>query len=128
VKKLFLFGLFVGLFFVGSKVHAGGFGDVIAVSTSTRFQNRCNYALQVAAVNVMAEVSTTTAHRQRVDFAIKVFNGTGPTLSEVALATLTNATIAGEENSATLPDQGVPDGDIQFAINALFNALAGVAN
>jgi len=43
---------------------------------------------------------------------------------------LTNSTIAAESDvtKPTAGAYGIPDSDIQFAVNSLFNALAGVSN
>jgi hypothetical protein len=104
---------------------AASFDSVVIIATNSGFQNRCNYALMVAAINVVAELNTTASHQQRVNYAKIVLAG-GANLLQVALAVLTNTTIAAEAVSATTPDFAIPDGDIQFAVNSLFNALAGV--
>jgi hypothetical protein len=101
------------------------FHDFTTISTNAGFQGRCLYALTVAAVNVVAESNATASHQQRVNYAKTVLNG-GANIVNVCLAVLTNSTIAGEAVAATTPDYAIPDSDIQFAVNSLFNALAGV--
>jgi hypothetical protein len=101
------------------------FDDLNTIANNAGFQGRCLYALEVAAVAVMAEVNTTTQHFNRLTFARTVLNGSVTGL-RVALAVLTNSTIASEAVAATTPDYAIPDGDIQFAVNSLYNALAGI--
>jgi hypothetical protein len=92
-----------------------------AVRNDMDLAGRVEYALMVAAVNIMAEVNTTPSHATRVIYATKVLTGTASIRSAV-LAVLTNATIAADATSASILDS-----DIQFAVNSVFNALAGVA-
>lgn len=88
------------------------------------FQQRIGYALNVAAINAYNEAGTVTGHAARAAYATKVLNGEY-NLFAVSLAVLTNSTIAAEGNSASQPGNAIPDGDIQFAINSIFSALAG---
>jgi hypothetical protein len=103
------------------------FDDLNTIASNSGFQGRCLYALQVAAVDVMSESNTTTYHQQRIDYARAVISGSANAL-QVALAVLTNATIAAEAAVATTPDYAIPDSDIQYAVNTLYNALAGVGS
>jgi hypothetical protein len=91
------------------------------VRNDDHFAGRVEYCLYVAAVNIMAEVNTTPSHAARVTYATKVLSGQA-SIRPVVEAVLTNSTIASAVDAAS-----VPDGDIQFAVNSLFNALAGVA-
>lgn len=91
------------------------------VRNDQAFQGRVEYALYVAAVNVMAEVNTTLNHAARVVYAKTVLNGSAP-IHPAVVAVLTNSTIAAAADSTA-----VVDSDIQFAVNSLFNALSGVA-
>lgn len=102
------------------------FDDIYNISKDTGFRGRCQYALTVASVNVLAEVNTTTNHAARVVYAKDVLDGNA-LIPVVAMAVLTNSTIAGEATATTLPDFAIPDSDIQFSINSLFNSLAGVS-
>lgn len=102
------------------------FSDLITIANDSGFRGRCFYALEVAAINIMSEDSGTASHAQRVAYAITVLNGSA-SIFQVSVAILTNSAIAGEADVTTLPGcTSVPDGDIQFAVNSLFNALAGV--
>lgn len=103
------------------------FDDLETIANNAGFQGRVNHALQVAAENIMTEDPTTARHEDRVAFARKVINGE-VSMAEVAQQVLTNATIAAEAVAATTPDFAIPDGDIQFAINSLFNVLAGIGS
>lgn len=103
------------------------FDDLNTIANNAGFQGRCLYALEVAACNIMTEANQTAYHQQRVNFAVQVINGSVSGL-RIALAVLTNATIAAEAVAATTPDYGIADGDIQFTINSLFNTLAGIGS
>lgn len=107
------------------------FAQLAQIAASQEFQQRVSYAMNVAAANVYAEAGTVTGHAARAGFAIKVANGSY-NLPAAAIAVLTNATIAAEATVSN-PQQGVattlntiPDADIQFAVNSLWNLLAGV--
>ena len=103
------------------------FTDLGTISQNGPFQFRVQYAMNVAAINIYNEVPTTQGHVARVAFAEKVLAG-NYSIQSVCLAVLTNATIAAEANVATSPANGgfgIPDGDIQFSVNAIWNALAG---
>lgn len=92
---------------------------VIAGDSTWRF--RCRYLLMKAAIAVMSEDPGTTNHANRVFFAKKVISG-GVAVEEVAIAVLTNSTIA----AATYPADA-PDGDLEFTINSMFDAFADSA-
>lgn len=104
---------------------AATFSDLGAIARDVNFTSRVNYAMTVAAVNVYAEAGSTNGHPARSAFAVRVLNGQF-NIAFVCLAVLTNATIAGEAVLATTPGFAIPDGDIQFSVNSLWNALAGV--
>jgi len=128
--------LFIGLlFFVKPAFASLATGDLVSISTDTRFQNRVNFYLQQSAINVVAESTSTANHPLRVAFAKSIITGTliipfsqsnNLNLQRYAIEVLTNSSIAAE---ATLigPDFGIPDGDIQFAVQTLFNAWSGVS-
>src|SRR5258705_14021190 len=103
---------------------AASFSDLGTISKDVNFQGRVQYALMVAAVNVYSE-GTTPGHPARLAFAKQVFANTF-SIQAACLMVLTNATIAAEANVATTPGFAIPDGDIQFAVNSLWNDLAGV--
>jgi hypothetical protein len=100
------------------------FSQLTTISNNGDFQNRVAYSLLVAAVNVYSELSSTPGHIARSKFATTVVNGQF-NIQPIALAVLTNSTIAAEANILTTPGFAIPDADIQFAVNSLWNALAG---
>ncbi len=99
------------------------YSDLITIAGNNGFQNRIKYALTQAAVSVYNESSSTTGHTARVAYATSVIQG-NYNLAPAALAVLTNTTIGAEATLATAPDFGIPDTDIQFAVNSLWSALA----
>ncbi len=107
------------------------YDDLITIAGNGGFQNRVKYALASAAVSVYNELSSTTGHNQRVAYATSVIQG-NYNLAPAALAVLTNTTIASEASlgtapgsvPATAPGFNIPDSDLQFAVNSLWNALA----
>lgn len=104
---------------------AATFSDLGAIASNPNFQSRVNYAMMVAAVNVYSELTSVTGHPARFAFALKVFAGAfNPFFA--CLMILTNATIAGKATLATIPDFAIPDSDIQFTVNSLWNDFAGV--
>jgi len=99
------------------------YDDLIKIAGNDGFQQRIKYALMSAAVNIYSEATSTTGHAARGVLASQVIQGSYNAAS-VPLAVLTNTTIAGEATLASAPDYGIPDGDIQFAVNSLWNALS----
>lgn len=106
---------------------AASFDDISTISANTAFQSRCQYALIVAAIDVMSEANTTGGHAQRLEYAKQVLQAQ-VSLVVVAMAVLTNATIGAEAVAATTPGYAIPDSDIQFAVNSIFNALSGIGS
>jgi hypothetical protein len=96
----------------------------IAEQPSTR--SRVEYCLKKAAVAVMAEEANTASHAERVIFAKKVLAGEA-SIPNATLAAMTNSTITAAGAPNTAPNFGVTDGDLEFTINSMFNAFAGVA-
>lgn len=96
----------------------------IAEQPTTRA--RVEYCLKKAAVAVMAEAANTDSHAERVVFAKKVLAGEA-SITNAALAVMTNATITAAGETNTSPNYGVSDGDLEFTVNSMFNAFAGVA-
>lgn len=104
---------------------AASLSDLGTIAKDANFQIRVGEAMEVAAVNVYAESPGTTGHGQRKAFALLVFNSNYSPLAACEMV-LTNATIAAEANVATTPGFAIPDADIQFAVNSLWNDFAGV--
>jgi hypothetical protein len=121
MKKLF----FLSLFFLLKPVFASlNDGDLMTIANDNRFQSRCSYTLDVAAVNVIAESTTTANHIQRTSYAKNVVAGNF-TPKTIAIGVLTNSTIAAEAALGSA-DFSIPDSDIQFTVNTLFNDFAGI--
>ena len=99
------------------------YDDLITIAGNNGFQNRIKYALTSAAISVYNEQSSTTGHTARVAYATSVIQGSY-NLPSVTLAVLTNSTISAEATLSSAPDFGIPDTDLQFAVNSLWNALA----
>lgn len=102
------------------------FSDLGTIASDGNFQNRVRYAMTVAAVNVYSELANTMGHPARVAFALKVIAGAF-SIANACLTILTNSTIAAEANIATTAGGGyaIPDADIQFAVNSLWNHFSG---
>ena len=98
------------------------YDDLMTMAGNNGFQNRIKYALAQAAVSVYNELSSTTGHAARVAYASNVIAG-NYNLGPATLAVLTNSTISAEATLGSA-DFGIPDTDIQFAVNSLWNALA----
>lgn len=100
------------------------YDDLITIAGNTRFQDRIKYALTQAAISVYNEASSTTGHVARVGYATGVIGGSY-NLAAASLAVLTNSTIAAEATLSTGPPGfSIPDGDIQFAVNSVWDALS----
>ena len=99
------------------------YDDLITIAGNNGFQNRIKYALTQAAVSVYNEASSSTGHTARLAYAVGVIGGSY-NLASATLAVLTNSTIAAEATLSSAPDFAIPDTDIQFAVNSLWNALA----
>ena len=104
------------------------YDDINTVAKDAGFQGRCLYALYIAANTALSEVSTTANHQVRVDFARKVIAGTydGAALP-LARALLTISSLNSTLVAATTPDFGITDTQVQNAMTAAYNALAGVS-
>lgn len=99
------------------------FSDISRTAHDEDFRRRVAYALTVAALAAYNEAGTVQNHTLRAAYATKVL-ASNFDLPGAVLGVLTNATIATEANSATTGN-GIPDSDIQFAVNSIYNALAG---
>lgn len=103
------------------------FAQLGLIVQEPEFQQRVRYAMSVAATNVYAEGSGVTGHAARAAFAVRVLSGNFD-IQSACYGVLTNSTIATE---ATIPASGppagnsIPDADIQFAVNSIWNVLAG---
>ncbi len=98
--------------------------DLITIAGNNGFQDRIKYALTSAAISVYNELSSTTGHATRVDYARSVLGG-NLNLPSASLAVLTNTSIATGASLSSPPYFAIIDSDIQFAVNSLWDALAG---
>lgn len=125
MKLIFLL-VVITFFTIISSVSAANLQDCNTIANDAAFRGRCREAVTIAAANVMAESNTTTSHAQRILFAASILQGGGSDYQN-ALTVLSNSTIAAEATTASLPGcTAIPDSDIQFAVNSLFNAMAGI--
>ncbi len=99
------------------------YNDLVTIANNNAFQNRVKYALESAAISIYNEASSSTGHTARVAYASGVIGG-NYSLFPTALAVLTNSTLGSEANLAHPPDFGIPDSDLQFAVNSMWDALA----
>ncbi len=99
------------------------YDDLIKIAGNSGFQERVKYALMSAAVSVYNELSSTTGHTPRVAYANSIIAG-NYNLGPASLGVLTNTSIAAEATIGSAPDFSIPDSDIQFAVNSLWNAFA----
>ncbi|TNG03796.1 MAG: hypothetical protein EP297_00135 [Gammaproteobacteria bacterium] len=87
--------------------------------------DRVGFYVIKASIAIMNEVNTTPNHTERVAFANKVF------ISDYDLMNYTNAVLSNPTNmtnfDATESDYGISDPDMEFTVNAAYNAFAGVA-
>lgn len=99
------------------------YADLGQIAQQTEFLNRVRCALFQAAIAAYNEGSGATGHAARAAFATKVLNGQYD-LSAASNAVLTNSTIISEA-IANQSGNGVPDSDLQFVMNSVYNGLAG---
>jgi hypothetical protein len=102
------------------------FVEMTYIAGQPSIQARVEYCLKKAAVAVMAEAANTENHADRVVFAKKVLDGEAG-ITHATMAAMTNSTITAGGNPAAAPNFGVSDGDLEFTVNSMFNAFAGVA-
>jgi hypothetical protein len=109
-----------------SDLNAGGVipaGTVVLSTTA----NTVTLSANVTGAGVASgdSVSFVANHSGRAAFAIKVGQG-NYNLSAAAQQVLTNATIGTEAANDGSQTNLIPDADIQFAVNSLWNLLAGI--
>lgn len=97
-------------------------GTTVLSVTATTVTLSANVA--GAGVGKLDTISFVANHAARASFASKVASGTY-NLLDVVYAVLGNSTIAAEAVYATQPDFAIPDSDIQFSVNSLWNLFAG---
>lgn len=99
------------------------YSELAITATDADFRRRVAYALTIAAVNVYAEGNAIAAHQARAAYATKVLSRQYD-LDGVVFGVLAHPKISDGADSST-KNNGVSDENMQFAVNSLFNALAG---
>jgi len=102
------------------------YDEMQTIAGNTAFLRRVEYCLKKAAVAVMAEDAATVAHAERVTYANTVLDGAA-SVSEATKAVVTNATLTTNGDPDAGPLFGISDSDLEFTVNSMYNALAGVA-
>ena len=91
------------------------------------WRDRVYYYRLRSAIAIMSEDPGTTSHAERVTYAKLVISGVQP-IDDYALGVATNSTIqAALDPDAGSPTWGVPDNDVEFTVNSLINAFAGIS-
>ena len=102
------------------------FSDMSQIADRSITQRRVEYCLKKAAIAIMAEDAGTANHAERVVYANKVLEGTA-SISEACKAVVTNATLTAGGDLDAGPLFGISDNDLEFTVNSMVNALAGVS-
>lgn len=97
-------------------------GTTVLSTTATSVTLSAN--VTGAGVGVGDSIAFVNGHAARAAFAVKVANG-NYNLAAAALLVLGNSAIGAEANINTANGYAIPDADIQFAVNSLWNVLAG---
>lgn len=84
------------------------------------FQSKIKYLMQKAAIAVMAEAANTVEHTKRVAYASEILDGHA-SVQEFSLGVTTNSTI-----KTAIDASADFNNDLEFVVNSLFNAFAGV--
>lgn len=103
---------------------AATYAQLAQIATLTTFTSRVAYAMALQASIVAAESSGTVGHGTRYNFAVKVASG-NYSLAAACNAVLTNTTVLADISSGST-DSTILDADIQTAVAAVWNLLAGV--
>jgi hypothetical protein len=93
------------------------FEESQALAQNATFKMRVRHAMVKAAVAVMAEDPATLNHAKRAAFSGAAIDEPERTSARMAMGVVTNPVISGASS----------DSDIEFTVNSLWNAYAGVA-
>jgi len=104
----------------------GTYNEMMGIANKNNTKDRVAYCLKKAAVAVMAEDAGTANHAERVVYAKQVLSGEASVV-EATKAVVTNATLTSDGDITDAPDYGISDSDLEFTVNSMFNALAGVS-
>ena len=100
--------------------------DMMWISEQPTTRKRVEYCLNKAAVAIMAEASGTANHAERVTYSISVLDGEA-SVKQATVAAMTNSTLTAAGDTQAPPNFGLSDNDLEFTVNSLINALAGVS-
>lgn len=96
--------------------------DIIAAASDPVFYTRVSFISLKVAQNVASEDASTPNHANRVDYSERIFRGLDNALLISMHIAASNPTIA-----STLETEGgdaVPDGDIEYAMGAIWDSRA----
>jgi hypothetical protein len=96
------------------------------IAANPTFKSRVEYCMKKAAVAIMAEDAATANHAERVTYSVKILDGTA-SVAEYAKAVVTNPTLTANGDIGASPLHGISDGDLEFTVNSMMNAMAGIA-
>ena len=102
------------------------FDQMATIAGHETFKRRVRYCANKAAVAVMAEAVETAGHADRVVYAKKILDGSA-NLDIYAHAVVTNSTLTANGDISQVPNMGITDGDLEFTVNSIFNAMAGIS-
>lgn len=99
--------------------------DYIAAARSDAFAARVAMCLMIAGLNVANEDPATANHANRLAFAQRVLKNEINSKVVAAAAVAYNSTLQATINSApTQLGANIPDSDLQFVVNGLFDLYA----
>lgn len=102
------------------------YSQLAALLDNPVFLNRVKIAMNKAAAAVYNEAPAASNHATRASFSTKVMLNQGYDLRTTAASVLASLVGSATFNIAAQPDFGVADSDIDTALSAIWNALAGV--
>ena len=96
------------------------------IADEQEFLRNVTFFVYKAAIAVMAEAAITANHAVRVVYAKKILDGTA-SLTFYANAVVSNSTLQAAADHNAPPNFGMSDDDLEFTVNSIFNAMAGVS-
>ena len=97
----------------------------VSVAQNDKFIDRVEFYMKKAAIAVMSEAGSTLNHSERVVYAKMILGGTAD-MKQYSIGVMTNSTL----ESMADPDidgNGIMDSNLEFTVNSIFDAFAGVA-
>lgn len=89
--------------------------------TDQNFQMRVEYFVVAAAIASTTESVSGSLHAQRVALAKNILNNSALYAPKFGLAVMSNSTLL-----AATDLSAIPDGDIQFVVNSIYNSFLGL--